>query len=328
MPAKPKKPSPAQQRASEKAISERADCCKQKDSDWTPWDRKVDRIVSRDLDDIVDGWLANIPTIYPPGSPPRESFGSIYEVYEALPHVPKKGDKVVEISCNRSAVLHESLYLINKSIHVLISCTKHASSGNHTWAVVDSYQASLFALGGIMSFLGLTVERSDNNFILIDVWADPPSDKYRFIRFKSLDHFHKWAILKRLLRTLNADSRLLVFVSEGIQGLDEKSFAKHRNEVFYKPSGWLADDLIRPNLDGPIKLADNSQHLYDEIYGCSTVGTVYLMCALIELACEFADRLFEKGVLQDEKKLLDRRHAAMTSLAKFDWSNVTSSESI
>jgi len=325
-----KKPalSPAKQREAEQQAA-KAMPIKSTGSDWPEWESKIERISSRSQSDILRGWVAHIPEIFPPGSPPQESIGSISTIEALLFKVPKKGDLTQPISGARPAVLREAFYLLHKAIHVQISCSRGITEGKQTWAVVDAYQSSLFALASIMGFLGLTTERDGNNFILVDVWE--PGEKkstsltkssvetYKFIRFKSLDHFHKWAILKRLLRTLKSRSPLAEFLSNAINDLDIKSFALHRNTVHYQSTGWLADDLLKDNLPGIISAAKTPQDLYNEIFKGTITGTVFLMCCLVELASEFANYFFTLGILKDEEPFVGRRIASRNVLTSFDW---------
>lgn len=335
MPAKRKNLSPAKQReAAEKAEHDAAPGGA-KAPVWASWESKVDRVQGRELDEILRGWLSHIPEIAPPGSPPRESIAAISAINELLPEVPRTGEKIESVSGGRSVVLHEAFYLAHKAIHVEVSCANFVSRGLHTWAIVDAYQASLFALGSILCFLGLTVERADNDFILIDVWSKNTAEKsvrgslsrenpehYHFLRFKTLDHFHKWAILKRLIRTLKSDLPLVPLLHEAIEGLNDKEFSRHRNTVNYQSAGWIAEDLLIADQNGPIRQAQSIHELFEEIYSGSPSGTVYLMCVLIELACQFAAKLHAAGVLPEEKPLLERRLSARQVFTAFDWEQV------
>lgn len=335
MPGKPKKKSPARQREEYAAVTVARTIAKAEKQIWPDWQRKVDHLGARDYEEIARGWLAHIPTIDPPGSPPREGIGAISAVSDVLPRVQVTGALVESLSGARPGVLHEAFYLAHKAVHVELSCAHAINKGAHTWAVVDAYQASLFALGSILAFLGLTVERHDNNFILVDVWhVDPSSrryppvfggtkshERYQFVRFKTLDHFHKWAILKRLLRTLSSSSRLAGLLKTALEVRDDKDFARHRNTVNYQSGGWLANDLLQYDPSGPVRPAQSMGALFEEISQGSISGTVYLMCALVELACEFARKLDSSQLIAQELVLLDRRSPALRTLSHFDWTD-------
>ncbi|MEK7919215.1 hypothetical protein AAB988_16405 [Burkholderia contaminans] len=330
MPPKKKNLSPAKQREAEAHAAQAAPATSAKPPAWASWETKVDRIQRRELNSVLRGWLAHVPEIQPPGSPPREGIAAISAIDELLPRVPKTGDMIEPVTGGRGVVLHEAFYLAHKAIHVELLCAESVTNGLHTWAIVDAYQASLFALGSIFCFLGLTIERSDNDFVLIDVWGSESSatnnniqtERYHFLRFKTLDHFHKWAILKRLIRTLDSDTPLVRLLREAIDGQDDKQFARHRNTVNYDSSGWLAEDLLAVDHAGPIQQAQSAQEMFDAIYDGTPAGTVYLMCALIELACQLAMSLHASGVLPGEKILLDRRLPARQTFTAFDWDQI------
>lgn len=330
MPAKKKKSSPAREREAAKAAAAVQEAAPRTPT-WPKWETKVDKVKGRSGVDILRGWLAHIPEIAPAGSPPREGISTIFAIDAILPAVPITGDLVTPVAGARSGVLHEAYYLLHKAIHVQMTCAESVRAGLHTWAVVDAYQASLFALSSLMCFLGITIERDGNDFILIDVWGASSAEEikkqglkgesevYHFVRFKTLDHFHKWAILKRLLRTLDGNFPLIVLLNEAINGRDDKDFARHRNRVHYDSDGWLANDLLQPDHGEFVKQAHSPQDLFDEIVAGSPSGTVYLMCALIELACQFANELRSSGILADEHVLLERRRSAVQTMISFDW---------
>lgn len=305
---------------------------------WATWERKVERLHSKTYTQIKNGWLSHIPQIGTPGSPPREGLDSIDALVSLFPRVKRQGDIVERISGARPSVLHEALYWAHKAVHVEISCAEAIVAGRHTWAIVDAYQASLFALASILAFLGFSVARHDNNFILIDVWANNPSsnnkkllldivsdETYQLIRFQTFGHFHKWAILKRVLRTLKIDagheglSKLVVLINDGLKPHDDKSFALHRNSVNYQSKVWLSNDLIKNDPSGPIKPAQSPQEIYNEIFNGSPTGTIYLMCALIELACRFARNLESSKIIKQEVGTLARRNSALKIICNFDW---------
>tara|TARA_A100000171_G_scaffold44677_1_gene47710 strand:- start:801 stop:1823 length:1023 start_codon:yes stop_codon:yes gene_type:complete len=333
MPAKKRKLSPAKERelAKEQKSKDSAPC---KAPTWPQWQTKVQKVRKRNLSKVCRGWLAHVPDIESPGCAPRETIGTIADINDALNRVPIKGELIEPLNASRDIVLHEGYYLAHKAIHVEMSCARAVKQGFHTWAIVDAYQASLFALGSIMCLLGLTVERHNNDFILLDVWGanphlvgdlphtDYPQDQIHFIRFKTLDHYHKWALLKRTLRTLETDLPLVTFLNEALTGRDEKEFSKHRNNVHYISNHWIADDLLEIDPHGPVRKANTCQHVYEHIVQGTPAGAVYLMCGLIELICEITKPLTASQILKHESNLLDRRLEATKGLIEFDWNTL------
>jgi DNA-binding IclR family transcriptional regulator len=59
--------------------------------------------------------------------------------------------------------------------------------------------------------------------------------------------------------------------------------------------------------------------VFDEIYTGSAKGSVYLLVALIELACALAEKLSISKVARDELSVLARRTAAAPSICSFPW---------
>lgn len=340
MSAKAKNLSPARQREVDRATATRSTPQNQVgtppgktrkgESDWAAWEVKIGRLHARDQETITAGWLAHIPEIEPPGCRPSEGVSSIASISDVFPTVLESSSVVVDLTGARPVVLHEAFYLLHKAIHVQISCANAVNRGFHTWAVVDAYQSSLFALAGVLAFLGLTIERDGNSYIVIDVWAKPDSasrvallsgtsESYHFIRFKALDHFHKWAMLKRILATLKNKSRLATRLEAAIRNVDDRRFSMHRNSVHYESAGWIASDLFSAVQSGPIVRMTSPDEFFEEIGEVSPAGTVYIMCALIEFACELANSLTTSQVIAGELELLKRREAARSTFTEFDW---------
>jgi hypothetical protein len=340
MARKPERLSPAQQRAknAQEVAAKRALASEKKranpDRDaWAQWEVKVGRLHGRDYARLGDDWLAHVPEIDPPGSPPPVGVEDIASVRDAFKRVDGAGSAVEQLAGARPTVLHEAFFLAHKAIHVQLGCAEATRRGFHTWVIVDAYQSSLFALASVLAFLGLTIARDGNHFVVVDVWAkDESSGKnkngterkelYHLIRFKSLDHFTKWAILQRVLQSLTNKSPLASRIEEAIKTQDEKAFAKHRNSVHYETPAWLADDLLAATSDGPVKPAATPAELFGEIANGSPLGCVYLMCALIELACDFASGLKASRVVAAEFDLLNRRADANKVFVAFDWATL------
>ena len=294
---------------------------------WADWSRKIERIEKRDLDKISQGWLAHIPQLKTPGVPPP-SLAEIAPLLSLFPQVKGDGDLIEHCSGARPTVLHEAIYWSHKAVHGQMAVDHLLGSARYTWAVIDAYQSSLYALNSILAFLGIATERHNNNFIFIDVWGHaidatprrPAEEKYQLVRWKVLDHFHKWAILKRALRQLNSRTPLADFLLEAIGGVEDKVFAKHRNFVHYDVGGWLANDLFTPPTGMiPVVAAAAKEDVFREIYESSPTGCIYLMVILVELACSFIDRLRPSGVVVPDIRCLERRRIFTDRCCPFDF---------
>ena len=299
---------------------------------WADWERKVERLQKKDFNELVSGWYSHIPAIATPGTAPQISLDGIEAVTSIFPRVKGDGEILEPATGARALVLHESLYLAHKAVHVTITCADAIQKGRHTWAVVDAYQASLFAIGSILAFVGISIERDQNNFILVDVWAKSsdankkrqlnlsPPEVYQFVRFKQLDHYQKWALLKRILRTISIRCELVELLRAGLEVHGDLQHANHRNEVLYQSRAWLSLDLCKDIPTGPIVAVTSKDSMYDEIYSGSVPGTVYLGFALVELCCSFLQSLRNSKIIEGELNFLNRRSTARDSVCKFDWS--------
>ena len=302
---------------------------------WASWERKVERLNSRDFTTIMQGWLSHPPTISSPGAPPSEPLESISTLSDSFHLAGATGDHTGIFSGARPAVLHQAFFWAHKAVHAQIACARNLSAGRQTWAVIDAYQSSLFALASVLAFLGIVEARDRSQHITIDVWAPcetprpkskgillTPPENYQLIRWQSLDHFHKWAILKRVLRTLKIQSPLIHQLSNSLEGVNDRELASHRNKVHYSVEGWLTGDLLHDDVAGPIRPAATAEAAFQDIYENSISGTVYLMTALIEVACMFAQHLHTSTVLTEEIALLERRKTVAKSFSEFSWQDL------
>ena len=302
--------------------------------EWSSWERKIDKIGARDFNEVMGGWLAHIPEIQPSGSAPTEGLDSIAALSESFKLAAPNGDYISSDSSllgARQPILHEAFFLAHKAIHVQLSAAEAVKRGRYTWALVDAYQASLFALGSILAFLGISNERDGSDFLVIDVWSPVAKRKAdiklaeaygcQLIRFKTLDHFHKWALFKRVLRTLKIESPLVLTLKEALRSTDDKSFAVHRNTVHYNSRAWLFDDLLADQTAQGVMPAASLQEVHDSIYEGSYNGSVYLMCALIEFACMCAEALSSSEVVKKEIDFLNRRESAVKVFSQFAWNS-------
>lgn len=139
------------------------------------------------------------------------------------------------------------------------------------------------------------------------------------MRFKQLDHYQKWALLKRILRTITIRCELVELLRAGLEVHNDLRHAFHRNEVLYQARAWLSLDLCADVPSGPIIPVTSKDSMYDEIFAGSVSGTVYLSFALVELCCCFLQRLGGSKVIEEEIVFLSRRIVARDAVCKFDW---------
>lgn len=300
---------------------------------WPTWENKVSRLQQKNLDELLKGWLDHVPNYHNAGEPPTGGVSEIDTVSQAFSRVQRDGDLIEPLEGIRPAVLHEAVYLAHKAVHVELSCIDLIEKGRHTWAAVDAYQSSLFAIASISAFLGISIDRDGNDFILIDIWSAPPAAKKKakihlgteeycqFLRFSDLGHYHKWAILQRLIRTLKTESPLIKLLSSAIQNINEREFALFRNKVHYNTSTWLFDDLLDSSQDVMITPALCPQDMLQAITDKTPVGTVYLMTLLNEVICMLLFNISSKpsgSIIKGDWDILERRRGRISSIVNYD----------
>lgn len=314
---------------------------KSKKEEWAAWERKVETIGKRVAATLAEEWRAHIPAISPPGSPPSIGVFEIASVADSIPLVKRTGALVQDFPGIRSLVLHEAIYMLHKAVHVQIDVADAVAKGRHTWAFVNAYQASLFALSAVLGILGITNDKAPaggEGVILIDVWPSEArqksgsitgayNDDLKMVRFRELDHYQKWAVLKRTLRQTTFSHNFYGDVREALDQLKDKEHAKHRNRVNYVASAWLTDDLLSDVIPGPYLPATSFQTHYDNIYQGGVDGTVSTMVALIEIGVRLLRDVQPSGataspILEAELDLLDRRLPSKSSLCSVDWTSL------
>lgn len=312
----------------------------QNKQDWADWERKVDTIGKRDFTVLASEWAAHLPSYTSPGESPPLLFADIDALSGSFSHVGRSGSYLLAGVTARSVVLHEAIYLLHKAVHVQVDVADAVTKGRHTWAYVNGYQGALFALGSVLAFLGLSSERdgTGGGVILIDVWPSEailkrPSittsyeELHKLVRFRELDHYQKWALLKKSLRQTAFRKNFVREVAEALDEVKDRAHAKYRNQVNYKSNSWLSADLLVDVPLGPIEAASTFQDHYDAIYAGSANGSIYTLVALVEIACYLLGEIgFDEGkgasgipLIQNELAALQRRMPTKRVLCGVDW---------
>lgn len=300
---------------------------------WAGWESKISRLQQKNLDRIIQGWANHVPSCQEAGERPLAGIGEISTVAELFKKVQRDGELLEPLEGVRSAILHEAIYLAHKAIHVELGCLELLERGRHTWAVVDAYQSSLFSIASIFAFLGITIDRDGNDFVLLDAWAVPahgkrkpginlgPEEYGQFIRFNELPHYQKWAILQRLFRTLTSESPLIDLVARALGHYEEKEFALFRNKVNYNSASWIYDDLLEGEFEEKIRPVANVQEMVEAISDKEAAGSVYLMILLNEIICMCLGRISSAATgaaLSKDFAFMERRRDRISSVVSFD----------
>jgi hypothetical protein len=190
----------------------------------------------------------------------------------------------------------EGIRLLNKSVHVLGCAEKEAHQGMQTWSLCSAYQASLFAGKALLALCGVGIAEFQSRTVLCDVFPEPVArgDRYINSRFhligRRLDHRDIWIIVQRVLRVTFCELWPAEIV-DTLKSIDEKQFAKQRNDIQYKNRHWPLPDLYEFVADtsfGKVNSWENPQELNFERADCSLVGGFYFVRLAASLAADVA----------------------------------------
>lgn len=314
-----------------------------KKEEWATWEVKVESLGKRKFSEIAREWRAQIPTIQTTGEPPSELFLSIPDVIAKARLAKRAGSSLEALPGNRAAVLHEAIYMLHKAVHVEMEVADAIVKGRQTWGYVNGYQGALFALTAVLGFLGVSILRDpggSEGVLMADVWPEEAlsgrglssgyEQEFKVVRFRELDHYQKWALLKRMLRQTTFTKQSYSELTATFEKVGDREYASHRNQVNYVSTAWLSDDLIVDAPNGPYVVPQCLQDYFDNIQEVTPNGTIYTMVALIEMACGFLEEIATivpgAGLpttkiqsLELELDVLKRRGSARSLLCALDW---------
>lgn len=217
---------------------------------------KVKRLSHRNWKELATLWLPHIAqlTITYPGQPPEVSLSQFHGLKGIADALPKDGEYRADLHGLRSAQLHEAIYVLHKAANVLVASHQQVRGGLPTWSIATAYQSAFFSMEALLMLLGISIVEVNNKTIVIDIWPEVDSkaskkekalyklgSEIQYIAHSRIEHYHRWAILKRVLRTLS-DSPLSNDFINAICEIDDKKFAKQRNRLHYSNT-WIFDDL-------------------------------------------------------------------------------------
>jgi hypothetical protein len=204
-------------------------------------------------------WLA-----YPP--PGVTNSGVEIEPAESLASLkaavaPYAADKMnilpveyTSITGLHGAVLLDSLFLINKAVHVLSAAQIHIDVGMCSWSLSSAYQAAFFAMKASVALLGVTVAEVDSNTYVLDLCAESATarrtSKYtppkiiRVMKTQRVEHRQYWGLFLRTLRVSPLPASVLPDeVQAALTALAISDFASQRNTLHYGNTSWIFNDL-------------------------------------------------------------------------------------
>lgn len=221
------------------------------------FDLKLKRLSGRNWPDVASAWMQQVPQLVfddGPGQRPDEDLCDFHALGEVTSTIKPDGELRYELAGFRSAVLHEGIFLTHKAANVLVASHNQVVKGLPTWSVSTAYQSAFFSMEAMLRILGVAIIRANNKNIVVDVWPEVEkgsSNKTKrlyklgmetqWVCYAHVDHFHRWAILKKVLRTLD-NSPISNELINTLVSLDDKDFARQRNNLHYSNT-WLFPDL-------------------------------------------------------------------------------------
>lgn len=217
---------------------------------------KLKRLSERDWEDVKTAWLLPLSKLAFPkaGHPPDAVLADFYGLDQIAVSIPKDAEYRGNVDGLRAAVLHEGVFLLHKAANVLVGSHAQVVGGLPTWSVATAYQSAFFSMEAIFRLLGLAIVEVNNKTFMLDVWPEVErsaskkakalyrlGDEMQFVCHNRIDHYHRWALLKRALRMLK-NSPIRGEIINAIDAIDERDFAKQRNMLHYS-NGWIFEDL-------------------------------------------------------------------------------------
>lgn len=219
-------------------------------------DTQTKRISARDWNDIFPNWInasAEL-SIDVPGQAPDETLADLFTLETAFKSVPLHGEARLAVPGLPPTALHEAIFLLHKAANVLTSAQQGMAKGLPTWSIPTAYQSAFFSMEAVLLLLGVSVVEIDNKTMIVDLWPDvePRASKkvkasYKigaeahFLHVTRVEHYHRWAILKRVLRML-VNAPISGALINALEDVDDKAFARQRNRLQYRTS-WVFADL-------------------------------------------------------------------------------------
>lgn len=284
------------------------------------YDRAIARVSKRDWADVRKAWAPSIGALSfsAPGVRPISALRDVGAVRATLSSAV---GNLAEARCERftfgSAQLHEAVFLIHKSANILVAAHDQVAGGLPTWSLATGYQAGLFAGEAITHLLGVTFLSYVREAYILDIFPPPEKglskkklgqyelgSEFHVIKFAdSVSHFHHWALLKRVLNNsenLNCDPEII----SAILSLDEKDFARERNDLHYSNT-WEYGDLSQYHQESTLFSFGSKDDLLERFSKTSrgfgiALGTLLLALAVVLLK----DLSTISPVLADELDLL------------------------
>lgn len=217
---------------------------------------ELQKLKGRDWPAIREAWLSFVPAFPKAGALPSASSDSLLDVQGfSAPTDTVRFEQIVGV---RSAVLWEAICLYQKAKYTYVAARELLNAGFQTWSLFNFYHSAYLAAKGTMYLLGVTVPMVKSKRCILDIFASPETYQngkkikhdsltdFIAIPVAGLDQHQLWAWFQRLL----ASTRSVPWDKELAREIhlitESRDFVRQRNGLLYRPSVWLADDLLSP----------------------------------------------------------------------------------
>jgi hypothetical protein len=270
---------------------------------------QIEKLIMRDWQEIRGEWL-KYPPKAPPGTRPEFELAEFTGLNEVASRAKtaEKGIQSVRLVGLHQAFIEDALFSVCRAANV-IGCGEIQSNAHPTWSLAVAYQGSLFALDAVLKFLGVCTLQVENTSLVVDIWPAPREklskkelanfqlgEEPLFLWSGKFDHYHRWALLKRVLATLRpATSPLPRDITRGLLSIDDKKFARQRNDLHYRVV-WPFEDILThlklpelstfpdmSSLKSALEATDNEQNDSGEInrFGMALAFTMFYISLLL-----------------------------------------------
>jgi hypothetical protein len=228
-------------------------------------DRNAEKYEKRDWEQIAAGW-GDVVSAFADGivwpEVEVEDLPQLRPFFDQMRQGPHHElIELDEINFIYPELFIASFAYLRRATHVLCAAIKHSDAGRRSWSRVSAYHASYFAMRAISGLLGAAIlrHRARDETYQIDVWCAGPVQRKSvmfaaeafsvkgYMRCKGrLSHFDLWSIFSRLLRATAISPAIWPYsVADRYKRVPGDAYAKLRNKLQYRASGWPFDDLIQ-----------------------------------------------------------------------------------
>lgn len=119
-------------------------------------ERKWDKIVRRNWEQIRDAWLDHVPTFSSIGAIPDPGLEHLAALLTSnIPEIKDAPARFQDMEGMRRNALWEAVFLFHKCSHTHLAAQRLAGRGMHSWCMFNAYHSAYLGAKGIMALLGV-----------------------------------------------------------------------------------------------------------------------------------------------------------------------------